>query len=356
MPLPVPHRRAERALQQAGLHRAQGAQGRVLRRVPDLPLHQGRPRRAPARARNGRVPDGRAPGQPRRQQGLRRLLHVRGGLPAPQRGVQAAAAGRRPVELCARGVRPGALADVPAARSGRRAPLTSGGRAAGAERDVHREEAEGLGPSFLGAHALASAALLAAPAWLVWGVDALWRAAASAAASSSWTPPTDKSAAAPASASAPAPASSSTLSCPLPTPASLPSSNARSSAPTQGLVSRLPPRLARVAYAYLPLTWAATLAHYEDWGLREAGTVARVLARSLEDDGLLPRTFAELVSAPAADPAVVAFVQGATLVAGAVGSAALTRRLGARPWGQLVPHLVGMALVTAELWSLLVVK
>lgn len=227
---------------------------------------------------------------------------------------------------------------------------------------------EGLRPSFFGVHALASAALLAAPAGLVWGVDALWGSAALAAMASaagsaarSFTAsPSVSAAATPASAAlAPAAASSSSQSSLL-SPASPPSSppDARSSAPltTQGLLSRLPPRLTRIAYAYLPLTWAATLAHYEDWGLREAGTVARVLARSLEDDGLLPPSIAELVPAPVADPAVVAFVQGATLVAGAAGSAALARRLGARPWVQLTPHLAGIALVTAELWSLLVAE
>ena len=53
-------------------------------------------------------------------------------------------------------------------------------------------------------------------------------------------------------------------------------------------------------------------------------------------------------------PAVVDFLQGATLLLGFFGAAAFTRRLGARPWAQLTPQLVGISLVTAELWYLIV--
>jgi len=204
---------------------------------------------------------------------------------------------------------------------------------------------EGLPASFFSWHALATAVLLAAPAGFVWGVDWLWRAAfeanagVSVVASSGGGGAKDEFAALLASASS----SSSSSSSPAPTTATIPP-----------FLSRLPPRLTRVAYAYLPLTWAATLAHYEEWGLREAGTVARVFARSLEDASLLPRSLAQLVPAPAADPAVVDFLQGSTLLLGAVGAAVFTRRLGARPWAQLAPQLVGIALVMAELWYLIV--
>lgn len=199
---------------------------------------------------------------------------------------------------------------------------------------------EGLAASFLSWHALATAALLAAPAGIVWGMDFLWRAGYEALAASSSSAGGSKREFAALLASA----SSSSSSAPSPS----------TSSTTPAFLTRLPPRLTRVAYAYLPLTWAATLAHYEEWGLREAGTVARVFARSLEDAALLPHSLAELVPAPAADPAVVDFLQGATLLLGFAGAAAFTRRLGARPWAQLVPQLVGIALVTAELWYLIV--
>ena len=211
---------------------------------------------------------------------------------------------------------------------------------------------EGLAASFASWHALATAVLLAAPAGFVWGVDFLWRAAydANVAASSSSSSASASSGGGDGSknefAALLASASSSSS-------ASSPSASSSSSI-TPAFLARLPPRLTRVAYAYLPLTWAATLAHYEEWGLREAGTVARVFARSLEDASVLPRSLAELVPAPAADPAVVDFLQGATLLVGFLGAAAFTRRLGARPWAQLAPQLVGIALVTAELWWLIV--
>ena len=80
-----------------------------------------------------------------------------------------------------------------------------------------------------------------------------------------------------------------------------------------------------------------------------------MFARSLEENvGILPHWTVELVPSPAADPAVVDFLQGATLLLGAAGAMVFTRRLGARPWAQLAPQLVGVALVTAELWYLIV--
>ena len=217
---------------------------------------------------------------------------------------------------------------------------------------------EGLAASFFGWHALATALLLAAPAEFVWGVDFVWRRACEASAASTKdefaallasasSSASSSSAAAGAATAAASPASATTR---APTPGSAPERQRNKVA----FLSRPPPRLTRVAYAYLPLTWAATLAHYEDWGLREAGTVARVFARSLEDASLLPRALAELVPAPAADPAVVDFLQGATLLLGAVGALAFTRRLGARPWAELAPQLLGIVFVTAELWFLIV--
>ena len=179
---------------------------------------------------------------------------------------------------------------------------------------------EGLAASFLSWHALATAALLAAPAGFVWGVDFLWRAAHEATArSGSGSGSGTKSEFAALLASASSSSSSSSSS----SPSSSSSTTTTTATTPPAFLTRLPPRLTRVAYAYLPLTWAATLAHYEEWGLREAGTVARVFARSLEDASLLPHSLAELVPAPAADPAVVDFLQGATLLVGARYDAAL---------------------------------
>ena len=83
-------------------------------------------------------------------------------------------------------------------------------------------------PTFLGPHAAVTALLLAAPGGLAWGVDAASRALARARLG----------------------------------PAAY----------------RPPPPFVRLAYGWLPFTWAAILAHYEQWGLAEAGTVLRVAA------------------------------------------------------------------------------
>ena len=115
---------------------------------------------------------------------------------------------------------------------------------------------EGLAASFLSWHALATAVLLAAPAAFVWGADFLWRTAYNARVAGRASPSGgagggsatgNEFAALLVSASSSAAAAA----------AAPPASN------TPAFLSRLPPRLTRVAYAYLPLTWAATLAHYE---------------------------------------------------------------------------------------------
>lgn len=55
-----------------------------------------------------------------------------------------------------------------------------------------------------------------------------------------------------------------------------------------------------------------------------------------------------------AHPAVVAFVQGATLLAGAGASLVLTRRLAGQPWASVAAQCGLVALFTAEFWYLIV--
>lgn len=55
-----------------------------------------------------------------------------------------------------------------------------------------------------------------------------------------------------------------------------------------------------------------------------------------------------------AHPAVVAFVQGATLLASAGLSLVLTRRLAGKPWAAVAPQCAMIALFTAEFWYLIV--
>jgi hypothetical protein len=55
------------------------------------------------------------------------------------------------------------------------------------------------------------------------------------------------------------------------------------------------------------------------------------------------------VPTPAAE-----FLQGSTLFFGAALSLALTRKLGVRPWAQLLPQCALIGLFTAELYHLII--
>lgn len=64
-----------------------------------------------------------------------------------------------------------------------------------------------------------------------------------------------------------------------------------------------------------------------------------------DSDCLLPRSLRFLPTE---------FLQGSTLLFGCVLSLALTRKLGARPWSQLVPQCALIGLFTAELYHLII--
>ncbi len=86
---------------------------------------------------------------------------------------------------------------------------------------------------------------------------------------------------------------------------------------TQGLSPR---PVVRLAYGYLPLVWAANLAHYLRLGLGEGG---RILPVSLATFGASGANLPVWV----AHPAVVAFLQGATLLLGIALSVWLTAKI-----------------------------
>jgi transcriptional regulator with AAA-type ATPase domain/NAD-dependent dihydropyrimidine dehydrogenase PreA subunit len=86
---------------------------------------------------------------------------------------------------------------------------------------------------------------------------------------------------------------------------------------TQGLSPR---PIVRLAYGYLPLVWAANLAHYLRLGLGEGG---RVLPISLATFGASGANLPVWV----AHPAVVAFLQGTTLLLGVILSVWLTAKI-----------------------------
>ena len=181
-------------------------------------------------------------------------------------------------------------------------------------------------PSFLSWHAAAAAAAMLAPWALVYGLDTAGRAWLSTERAAAGGSP------------------SSTSSTPVSYSASPALARAAAAAAGQ------PAPFIRLAYGYLPLTWAATLAHYEESALREAGTVGRVFVEGLPG-GLLP---ASSLPVFIADPAVVTFVQGATLLTGLALGLGLTRKIGGRPWKDIGLQCAGMVAVTAELWWLIV--
>jgi len=102
-----------------------------------------------------------------------------------------------------------------------------------------------------------------------------------------------------------------------------------------------------LAYGYLPLVLAANLAHYLHLGLTEAGRVLPVSALTfgLADGGLPVVT---------AHPAVIAFLQGTTLVAGALLSIALLQQIARQPLRTLLPQHLATLLLCASVWEIVV--
>ncbi|KAL6765626.1 sigma-54 interaction domain family [Haematococcus lacustris] len=112
------------------------------------------------------------------------------------------------------------------------------------------------------------------------------------------------------------------------------------------LQQRAPAPLKHLGYGYLPLVWAATLAHYEKPLLSEAGRVLQVAG------AMVGWSASSDLPYLAAHPAVIAFIQGSTLLLGTAAALALTRKLGGVPWSSLLPQTALITLACAELWVL----
>ena len=100
-----------------------------------------------------------------------------------------------------------------------------------------------------------------------------------------------------------------------------------------------------LAYGYLPLLLFASLAHYLQLGLGEAGQIVPVLGA----------TFGLIVPAIAitAHPAVISFLQGSALCFGAVLSVILTQKISRQPLRQLVPQHSTTLAFAALLWQII---
>jgi transcriptional regulator with AAA-type ATPase domain/NAD-dependent dihydropyrimidine dehydrogenase PreA subunit len=112
------------------------------------------------------------------------------------------------------------------------------------------------------------------------------------------------------------------------------------------LVQRQPRRFVELAYGYLPLVLGANLAHYLRLGLGEAGQILPVTWATFGGSG------AEL-PIWVAHPAVIAFLQGTTLVATVLLTMVLTQKISRQSvWRMLPQHGMAVAL-GAGFWSVI---
>lgn len=108
-----------------------------------------------------------------------------------------------------------------------------------------------------------------------------------------------------------------------------------------------PRKFAELAYGYLPLVLAANLAHYLYMGLGEAGKILPVAIATfdLNISGLPIFT---------ADAAVISFLQGTTLIFGAITAMILTQKIAKQPLRLLLPQHLSILLFTVNFWYLIV--
>ena len=104
------------------------------------------------------------------------------------------------------------------------------------------------------------------------------------------------------------------------------------------LTQQKPKKFIELAYGYLPLALAGNLAHYLTLGLNEGG---RILPVTLATFGISNSNLPVLV----AHPAVIAFLQGTTLIVGTLWAIYLTQKIARKPIKVLLPqHLVTITL------------
>ncbi|MFN5516092.1 MAG: cyclic nucleotide-binding domain-containing protein [Cyanobacteriota bacterium] len=114
---------------------------------------------------------------------------------------------------------------------------------------------------------------------------------------------------------------------------------------TYRLISGPKLKFMTLAYGYLPLALAANLAHYLRLGLGEGGHILPLVPLTF---GFGPQDW----PAVAADPAVIAFLQGTVLILGVLWSLFVTQKIGKLPFRRLWPqHLtvIGLAVALAQI-------
>lgn len=114
------------------------------------------------------------------------------------------------------------------------------------------------------------------------------------------------------------------------------------------LNTNLKPRpFVELAYGYLPLVLGSSLAHYLYLGLTEAGRVVPVTLATFGMSGMQAPVIV-------ADPAVIAFLQGVTLIASAFFSIILTQKIARQPLLNLLPQHLAIMGLTVVLWQVIV--
>ena len=101
-----------------------------------------------------------------------------------------------------------------------------------------------------------------------------------------------------------------------------------------------------LGYGYLPLVWSSILAYYLDLLLLEAGKILLVAGSSVG----IPSEYLPTLTA---DPAVVEFLKGSTMLLGISSSLVLTRKIASQPWRVFIPQCICILGFGAELWHLI---
>lgn len=107
-----------------------------------------------------------------------------------------------------------------------------------------------------------------------------------------------------------------------------------------------PRQFTELAYGYLPLVLGANLAHYLDLGLGEAGRILPVTLATFQ---------LEMPNLPVliADPAVISFLQGSTLIVTAILSIALSQKIAKQPLKLLLTQHFSILVLTIAFWSVI---
>ncbi|MCL1470027.1 sigma 54-interacting transcriptional regulator [Argonema antarcticum] len=110
-----------------------------------------------------------------------------------------------------------------------------------------------------------------------------------------------------------------------------------------------PRSFVELAYGYLPLVLGGNLAHYLRLGLGEGG---RILPLTFATFGFSGEGLPVLVG----HPAVIAFLQGTTLIFSVVLTIFLTQKIAHQPLRFLLPQHLAAVVLGASLWAIIVVN